>query len=92
MRAAEQVYGNDDHVVYKHEHRKCWLGPGKVVFQDRKIVFIGHIGVFVRVSPNRLCKLNNIFFDNETDDKDNLINVDTDAEMKKGIRTNHLRL
>ena len=32
------------------------MGPAKVVFQDGKVVFIRHGGIFVRVSPNRLTK------------------------------------
>lgn len=57
VRASEQVFSNDDSVFYKREGRNRWLGPGKVVFQDGKVVFIRHCSVFVRVSPNRLCKI-----------------------------------
>ncbi len=32
------------------------MGPAKVIFQDRKVVFVHHGSVFVRVSPNRLVK------------------------------------
>lgn len=56
MRAAEQCYENGDLVYYKREGRDRWLGPGRVVFQDGKVVFVRHGGVFVRVSPNRLQK------------------------------------
>ena len=59
IRAAEQVYENGESVFYKREGKERWLGPGKVVFQDGKVVFIRHGGVFVRVSPNRLCKVQN---------------------------------
>ncbi|MCG7877703.1 MAG: transposase [Candidatus Thiodiazotropha endolucinida] len=57
VRASEQVFENGDRVFYKREGRERWLGPGKVVFQDGKVVFVRHGGVFVRVSPNRLRKL-----------------------------------
>ena len=56
VRAAEQRYLNSDLVFYKRECREKWLGPGKVVFQDGKVIFLRHGSVFVRVSPNRLCK------------------------------------
>lgn len=59
VRAAEQVYENGDMVFYKREGTERWLGPGKVVFQMEKVVFVRHGGVFVRVPPNRLCKINN---------------------------------
>ena len=56
VRAAEKVYQQGDRVYYKCEGHNRWLGPGKVVFQDGKIVFVRHGGTFVRVSPNRLIK------------------------------------
>jgi len=58
VRASEQVYSNGDRVFYKREGRERWLGPAKVVFQDGKVVFVRHGGVFVRVTPNRLIKAN----------------------------------
>lgn len=57
VRAAEQSYTNGDVVYYKREGKDRWLGPGRVVFQDGKVVFVRHGGVFVRVSPNRLQKI-----------------------------------
>lgn len=56
VRASEQVFNNGDSVFYKLEGRERWLGPGKVVFQDGKVVFVRHGSVFVHVSPNRPCK------------------------------------
>ena len=56
VRASEQVYENGDRVFYKRDGQERWLGPGKVVFQDGRLVFVRHGGVFVRVSPNRLIK------------------------------------
>ena len=60
VRVAEQIYTNGDMVFYKREGKEKWLGPGKVVFQDGKVVFVRHGSVFVRVSPNRLCKINRV--------------------------------
>ena len=65
VRAAEQIYTNGDMVFYKREGKEKWLGPGKVVFQDGKEVFVRHGSVFVRVSPNRLCKINSVESDED---------------------------
>ena len=43
-------------MFYKREGKEQWLGPGKVMFQDRKVVFIHHGSSFIRVSPNHLLK------------------------------------
>ncbi|CAC5412668.1 unnamed protein product [Mytilus coruscus] len=75
--AAEQVYENGDMVFYKREGKERWLGPGKVVFQDGKVVFVRHGGVFVRVSPNRLCKINTNLGENTEQDNIALKNSDT---------------
>ena len=40
---------------------KRWLGPGKVVFQDGKVILIRHGGAFVRVLPNRLIRVGEVF-------------------------------
>ncbi len=65
VRASEQVFENGELVYYKREGQEKWLGPGKVVFQDGKVVFVRHGGVFVRVSPNRLIKINTKWTKNE---------------------------
>ena len=67
IRSSEAVYNNGDKVYYKRELCDRWLGPAKVVFQDDKVIFVRHGGVFVRVSPNRLMKANNVFC--KTDEK-----------------------
>jgi hypothetical protein len=68
VKTAEQVFENADMVFYKREGTERWLGHGKVVFQDGKVIFVRHGGVFVRVSQNRLCKVNTYFADNATKD------------------------
>ncbi len=67
MRASEQVFEHGDRVYYKREAHEKWLGPGKVVFQDGKVIFIRHGGAFVRVSPNRLLKTGAEFHDGNND-------------------------
>ena len=68
MRAAEQRYVHGDLVYYKRNGYEHWLGPAKVVFQDGKVIFIRHGGVFVRVSPNRLIKAGEEFADENSTD------------------------
>ena len=75
IRASEQHFVNGDKVFYKRPGKEKWLGPGKVVFQDGKVVFVRHGGVFVRVSPNHLIK----------DTKEALI-VPTDVGEKSNVR------
>ena len=43
-------------MYYKRQGSEKYLGPGKVVFQDGKVVFVRHGGVFVQVSPTHLIK------------------------------------
>ena len=52
-------------MFYKREGKEKWLGPGKVVFQDGPVLFVRHGSVFVRVSPNRLCKINSVESDGD---------------------------
>lgn len=47
VRASEQVFENGDRVFYKREGKERWLGPGKVMFQDGKVVFVRHGAVCV---------------------------------------------
>ena len=54
MRASWQIFENGDRVFYKLEGKERCLGPGKVVLQGGKDVFVRHGDIFVRVSPNRL--------------------------------------
>ena len=56
IRSSEQIYEYGQRVYYKREGQERWLGPGTVIFQDGKVVFVRHGGVYVRVSPNRLLK------------------------------------
>ena len=62
-RVSEQFFDNRDLVFYKQEGKDCWLRSGKVIFQDRKVVFVRHGGVFIKVSSNRLSgkfRINNL--------------------------------
>ena len=48
------VYENGDIVWYRRRNK--WMGPGKVVFQDGKNIFVRHGAVLVRVSANRIVR------------------------------------
>ena len=63
VRASEQIFENGERVFYKREGKERWLGPGTVVFQDGKVVFVRHGSVFVRVSPNRQQKVKSYLTD-----------------------------
>ena len=56
IRATDDVFNPGDRVFYKRDGSQKWLGPGKVLYQDGKVVFVRHAGVYVRVSTNRLIK------------------------------------
>lgn len=79
VRAAEEIFRHGDRVFYKREESSKWLGPGKVVFQDGKIVFVRHGGSFVRVSPNRLVKSGSEFLCNVEDDIQHLAEEDNNV-------------
>ena len=59
------VFENGDNVWYKR--RDKWMGPGKVVFQDGKIIFVRHGSIYVRVSANRIVKKNEEFGNDKND-------------------------
>ena len=56
VRATEETFNPGDNVFYKKEGKNRWLGPGKVIFQDGRVVFVRYGGVYIRVSTNRLVK------------------------------------
>ena len=62
VRASEQVYQQKDKVYYKRDNFKEWLGPGSVIGQEGKVIFVRHGGQVVRVSANRLVKANEVDF------------------------------
>ena len=71
------VYENGDIVWYRRRNK--WMGPGKVVFQDGKVIFVRHGAVLVRVSANRIIRKgeeytkDNIEGENIDNEKDNTV-------------------
>lgn len=56
IRANSEVYEHGDVVYYKRDSDGRWLGPGKVIFQDGRVIFVRQGSNFVRVSANRIIK------------------------------------
>ena len=56
IRCMETVYNNGDIVYYKRARDGKWMGPGEVVFQDGKVIFVRNGATFIRVSANRIVK------------------------------------
>ena len=56
IRANSEVYENGDVVYYKRDGDGRWIGPGKVIFQDGRVIFVRQGSQFVRVSANRIVK------------------------------------
>ena len=78
-------------MFYKREGKDRWLGPGKVVFQDGKVVFVRHGGIFVRVSPNRLCKINNDSFKEEGKKEEEKVRTINEEEEHERQNVKELR-
>ena len=62
-----------------------WKGPGIVICQDRKVAFIRHGSVYVRVSPNRLTKMGEEFRNIESNNDDHYRPC-SDSEKENVIR------
>ena len=58
IRANSEKYESGDKVFYKRENSNQCKGPGFVIGQDGKIIFVCHGSIYVRVSANRIMKLN----------------------------------
>ena len=70
-------------MFYKREGKERWLGPATVIFQDGKVVFVRHGGIFVRVSPNRLKRIDQALDRNESSDKAQTVQVDNGDEINE---------
>ncbi len=54
IRTAQHVYNHGDYVYYRREKDDKWMGPGKVVYQDGKVICVRHGRYFGQVHANRL--------------------------------------
>ena len=67
IRSVDVKFEPGELVYYKRENSNKWLGPGKVIFQDGRLVFVRHGGTYIRVSTNRIIK-DDASKNSETDD------------------------
>ena len=58
IRANSEKYESGDKVFYKREKSNEWKGSGFVIGQDGRTLFVRHGSTYVRVSANRIMKLN----------------------------------
>ena len=56
VRACEETFFPGDRVFYKRDDNNRWRGPGKVIGQDGKVLFIKHGSQLVRVATCRAIK------------------------------------
>ena len=56
VRSCETVFNHRDSVFYKCEGQEHWLGPAKLVFHDKKVIYLRYGGMFIHCSPNQLLK------------------------------------
>ena len=56
VRATETTFVSGDRVFYKRDDNNRWRGPGRVIGQDGKIVFVRHGSQLVRVATCRVIK------------------------------------
>ena len=68
VRAVEDAFESGKMVYYKRNGSTEWLGLCKVIFQDGRLVFVQHGGVYIRGSTNRLIKCGKEFKGNGSSD------------------------
>lgn len=56
IRASGECFQHGDRVYYKRDDDNKWKGPGVVIGQDGKVVFVRHGSIYVRVHPCRLIR------------------------------------
>ena len=54
VRATGGHFNKGDQVYFKRDGKKRWQGPGRVIGQDGKVVFVKHGNVYIRVPSYRL--------------------------------------
>ena len=102
IRASGECYQQGDHVYYKRNDENKWKGPGTVIGQDGKIVFVRHGSIYVRVPPCRLIRCGTEFSvegnkgtsnkeQNESDrlSKTSLVANESDSESENETEKEH---
>ena len=103
IRASGEIFEQGELVYYKRDDSHKWKGPGKVIGQDGKVVFVRHGSVYVRVHPCRLLKVGEEFL--KTPDKEYIVagderkveindrqydeDLDNEGSLKEEMKENH---
>ena len=61
IRPSGEMFKPGDTVYYKRDDCHRWRGPGKIIGQDQKVVFVRHGNIYVRVSPCNFFKVGEEF-------------------------------
>ena len=61
LRSHSELFETGDTVYYKREASNKWKGPGKVIGQDGKTIFVRHGSVYIRVPNCRIMKVGEEF-------------------------------
>jgi hypothetical protein len=61
IRTNNELYYSEDRVYWTHSHENKWRGPGKVLHQDGKQVFIRSGGRIISTSVNRIVRVGEEF-------------------------------
>ena len=77
IRVKDQVFETGDPVYYQRDGQNKWRGPGKVIGQDGKVVFVRHGSIYVRVTPCRLIKKGEEFNNESADEEENSNDIET---------------
>ena len=81
IRVKDQICETGDSVYYKRAGEEKWQGPGKVIGQDGKVIFVHHGSVYFRVSPCWLMKLTDDYISSNSNlhsSTENSTNINTD--------------
>ena len=102
IRASGECYQQGDHVYFKRNDENQWKGPGTVIGQDGKIVFVRHGSIYVCVPPCRLIRCGTEFSvegnkgtsnkeQNESDrlSKTSLVANESDSESENETEKEH---
>ena len=82
IRATENPLQSGEAVFYKRDDSNRWRGPGKVIGQDGKIVFIRHGSKIVRVASCRVIKCHQ----QSAANPDQAENKETEIDLKQHIK------
>lgn len=87
IRASGECFQQGDRVYYKRDDDVKWKGPGTVIGQDGKVVFVRHGSIYVRVHPVRLIRCG-LEFSDEVNTDSNSKGTDNVKDSKLEVMSN----